>query len=97
MEIMPAFKQIADVDAKAFEDAVELAKEKRLLEIEIIGLSGDAAGQLVAQRALELSELDASIRPLKERIYALEDEKAALELSKSALSPAGSDLRTDRG
>lgn len=86
MQIMPAFKQIADVDAKAFEEAVELAKEKRLLEIEIIGLSGDAAGQLAAQRALELSELDASIRPVKERIYALEDEKEALELSKSALS-----------
>jgi hypothetical protein len=86
MQIAPAFKQIADVDADVLEKASDLAKSKRELEIQIMELLGDKVGALAATRALELSELDASLRPLRERVYALEDEAGALATANSLLS-----------
>jgi len=86
MQIAPSFKQIADVDKDALEKATELASSRRELEIQIMELTGDKAGALAATRALELAGMDASLRPLRERAYALEDEAAALETASSLLS-----------
>jgi len=79
MQIAPAFKQIADVDADALEKAADLASGKRELEIRIMELLGDKVGALAATRAVELAGLDASLRPLQQRVFALEDEADALE------------------
>ena len=79
MQIAPTFKQIADVDKDALEQAADLASGKRELEIRIMELLGDKAGALAATRALELAGLDASLRPLQQRVFALEDEADALE------------------
>lgn len=78
IQIAPAFKQIADVDAGMLE-------KRRDLEIEVMELLGDKSGALAASRAVELAGLDASLRPLQQRIYALQDEAAALETSNSLL------------
>ena len=43
---------------------------------------------LFLQRKKELDAMDASLRPLQERIWALEDEKVAIENLKSAASGA---------
>lgn len=79
MQIAPTFKQIADVDKEALEQAADLASGKRELEIQIMELLGDKVGALAATRALELAGLDASLRPLQQRVYALADEADALE------------------
>lgn len=79
MQIAPAFKQIADVDAARLE-------ARRDLEIEVMELLGNKSGALAASRAAELAGLDASLRPLQERVYALQDEAAALDTSNSLLS-----------
>jgi hypothetical protein len=86
MQIAPAFKQIVDVDADVLEKATDLANSKRELEIQIMELLGDKAGALAATRVLELSKMDASLRPLRERVYALEDEASALATANSLLS-----------
>ena len=86
MQIAPAFKQIADVDKDVLEKATDLSNSKRELEIQIMEMLGDKAGALAATRALELGELDASLRPLRERVYALEDEATALGTANSLLS-----------
>jgi len=83
MQIMPAFKQIADIDAALFEDQVELARSRRDLEIQIMELTGDKVSALAATRALELAETDGSLHALLERVYGLQDEAAALELAGS--------------
>jgi len=79
MQIAPAFKQIADVDAARLE-------ARRDLEIEVMELLGNKSGALAASRAAELAGLDASLRPLQERVYALQDEATALETANSLLS-----------
>jgi len=86
MQYAPAFKQIADVDKEALEKATDLAKGKRELEIQIMEMLGDKAGALAASRALELAGMDAALRPLQERVYALQDEAAAAQVSASLLS-----------
>jgi len=78
MQIAPAVKQIADVDASKFEERMEL-------EIKLMDMLGDKSSALAASRAIELAGLDASLRPLQQRIYALEDEAAALEVTNSLL------------
>ncbi|SFD83265.1 DUF4214 domain-containing protein [Massilia yuzhufengensis] len=124
MQIAPAFKQIADVDAAMFEERAELqerldeltltstqlatkagakinernkalydeiqatllAQDARAMEIQIMGLLGDKAGELAANRAIELAGINEILHPLKERIYAIEDEAAALQSSNALLA-----------
>ncbi|MBD8725778.1 tape measure protein [Oxalobacteraceae sp. CFBP 13708] len=86
----PQYKLVSDYLKEASDTAAEaaatLASSKRGLEIQIMQLLGDKAGALAATRALELGEMDASLRPLRERVYALEDEAAALGTANSLLS-----------
>lgn len=84
--ISQAFKSIVDLDVTELEKATDLARERRELEIQIMELSGDKVGALAASRALEVADLDKSLQPLQLRIYALQDEAAALELANSVRS-----------
>jgi hypothetical protein len=77
---------IAEEAAKAAFDA---ARPRRELEIEIMRLSGKETEALSASRRLELDGMEASIRPLQERAWALRDEAeklAAFKTEREALN-----------
>lgn len=57
----------------------ELIREKRQLEIQIMDLEGKSIEALAARRDIERMAADESLRPLYDRIYALQDEAAATE------------------
>lgn len=63
----------------AIEKAKELAKESSALNLRIQELTLDSTSYLALVRERELATLDESLKTLKLRIYALEDEKAAIE------------------
>ena len=76
-------------DAKAAAEAAAqaeaaLASARSNLEGQILQLTGDTA----ALRARELTALDASLRPLQERIYALQDEAATAQAAAQAEAEA---------
>lgn len=56
---------------------MEAERPRRELEIQLMELSGDAAGALAAQRQLELDAMDATLQGLQRRIYAQQDLNAA--------------------
>lgn len=56
---------------------MEAERPRRELEIQLMELSGDAAGALAAQRQLELEAMDATLQGLQRRIYAQQDLSAA--------------------
>ncbi len=68
---------VADAFAAVTDAADELAKQRADLEGQISDLTGTSAQATLRQRQLELAAMEASLRPLQERIYALQDEKAA--------------------
>lgn len=49
-------------------------------------LTGDSVGALAAAREMEKAGVDESLRPLYDRIYALQDEQAATEAAAQALA-----------
>ena len=73
--------------------AAERLAQRRKLEIQIMDLSGDKAGAVAAQRADELAAMDASLRPLQQRLYALQDEAALLAANKASAEAAYSTLQ----
>lgn len=87
LSVSGAFAQIVPATEAATQavadntSALELAADRRKLEIQIMELTGDAAGALAAQRADEMAAANASLRPLYERIYALQDEASAAEVA----------------
>lgn len=85
MKVQGAFDTVADAAREAAQRELELANKRRGLEIQIMDLSGDAAGALAAQRALELAGMDESLRPLQQRIYLLQDEAKAAENHKKII------------
>lgn len=70
-------KEIVEKYSEEIANAEEIASQKRALEIQIMELTGDAAGALAATRAIERAAADASLHPLMDRIYALQDEATA--------------------
>ena len=66
MQIAPAFAEVANAADSLFE-------QQRDLEIQIMEASGDMAGALAAQRAMEMEKLDESLRPLQQTLYDLQD------------------------
>ncbi len=70
-------QQIADESRAKAEEASKVAADlearRRSLEINLMEVSGDAAGALAAKRADELAAMDASLRPLQEAINAQTD------------------------
>lgn len=82
-------ERLAEAQRMAAEEAQKLADARRDLEIRIMELSGDTLGALASRREIEKAAADASLGPLYDRIYALEDEatataKAAEEAQKLA-------------
>lgn len=89
-ELADAAQILADEKAAA---ALVLAADRRQLEIQIMELQGNALGALSARRKDELAAVDPSLRALYERIYALQDEKAAAEKAAEAIEQAASRMQ----
>lgn len=85
LALAPQFKVVADYLEEIGTAAGALTGRRGDLEIQIMELVGDKAGVLAATRARELDGMDASLHPLQERIYALQDEASALETTNSLL------------
>lgn len=82
-----AAAQAAQAMADAARQAAEaLASQAKALMDQIFSLEN--AGNTSALRGKELSEMDASLRPLQERIYALQDEAAAQAAARQAQDEA---------
>ena len=71
-------------------NALEIAEQRRQIEIEIMRLQGDEIGALAAERAIELAAMDESLRALRERANLIKDEEDARQ---KALDDAMSALR----
>ena len=74
-----AAKAAADALEEASRAAFEKERPRRELEIQIMELTGRASQALAATRAMELEQMDASLRPLQERVNTLKDQAAATE------------------
>jgi hypothetical protein len=72
-----AARDLAAAEAEATRAATALASQRRGLEIELMEATGDAAGALAAKRMDEIAALDATLRPLREQIFAAQDAAAA--------------------
>lgn len=72
-----AAKALAEEQAKQLEAANKLASDRRELEIQLLEAQGLAVEALAARRQLELDSMDASLRSLKEQIWAAEAKAAA--------------------
>lgn len=81
----------AEATKEADAKIAELAKSRRDLQIQIMELEGKAVEALAATRAVEMAELDASLRPLQERVYALQDEADAVDKANQAAAKAAED------
>jgi hypothetical protein len=84
-----AAARAAEEQARAMEAAAALNRQRRELEIDLLEAQGFAVQALTARRALELEGMDASLRALKEQIWAAqakaeEDAKAAKVLEDAA-------------
>lgn len=89
MSLAPAFLQVANYTAEleanlpkpvpgeaapaSPTESLEVTKARRQMEIAIMRLSGDEIGAVAAERAIELAALDDSLKPMQERIWALQD------------------------
>lgn len=72
-----AAQVLAEEQAKAAEAVAKLATEKRELEIQLLEAQGFALEALTARRAMELEATDASLRSLKEAIWAAQAKAEA--------------------
>jgi len=79
-KVAPALKEAAD--------SADIAGQKLSKEDEYNKLAMSSSQYLAYSRNKELESMDASLIPLQKRIYALQDEKAALEGLKTAASTA---------
>jgi len=64
-------------EATANAKAAEIADKRQSLEIELLNLTGKSAEAVAIQRKIELASLDDSLKPLQERVWALQDEQSA--------------------
>ena len=76
-----AAKVAADAQAQAMETAAKLADDRRELEIQLMEAQGMAVEALAARRSIELEVMDASLRGLKEQIWAAQAKSEADELA----------------
>ena len=63
---------------------LEAERPRRELEIALMEATGNAAGALAAQRALELEAMDASLRGLQQQVWAAQDQAALQEQAAAA-------------
>ncbi|TWI51521.1 tape measure domain-containing protein [Pseudoduganella flava] len=64
--------------------AAQVAADRLELEAKIYEMTHSSAEVTARDRAKELAAMDASLRPLQQRIYALQDEQAAIERVRDA-------------
>lgn len=84
-EAAAAAKALADEQAKALEATAKLAADRRELEIQLLEAQGLAVEALAARRTLELEATDATLRGLKEAIWAAQEKaKVDAEAAKAA-------------
>lgn len=102
LELAPIFGQVADAAEAAKTASEELAKaeatrgkelmsQRLTLEGQIAELtnnSAEASRVLAAQRAIELAEMDNSLKPLQERVWLLEDEAKRIEKNSEIMEKA---------
>jgi hypothetical protein len=77
---------------KAAETAIDLTNQKLSLQDKINQMTMSSSQYLALQRQKELDAMNESLHPLQLRIYALEDEKAALAGLQSAMNKSFSVL-----
>lgn len=88
MTLEPAFAAAADFAQKTADDAVAKARSSSDLQIQIMEAQGNSAGALALKRKLELDAMDASLRPLQERLYAIQDEAQQVSQARDVLQQA---------
>jgi hypothetical protein len=76
-EAAAATKALAEEQAKQVEAAAKLAADRRELEIQLLEAQGFAVEALAARRAIELEATEASLRGLKEQIWAAQAKAEA--------------------
>lgn len=89
LNLASAFQTVSEASTKAEEAATELLSKRLDMELTIANLENDsaAASAIVAQqRQIEIDALDESLRPLQERINALNDEQDAITALNSKAS-----------
>ncbi len=94
-----AARDLAAAEAEVTRAATALATQRRGLEIDLMEAIGNSAGALAAKRADEIAALDASLRPLKDQIYAAQDAaaaNAALAEAQNATAEAAQQLADQR-
>lgn len=78
-------QQRLDVIEKYAADAVQVESDRQQLMIQIMELEGNSIGALAEARRIEKAAADASLGPLYDRLYALQDEaKAASDAADAA-------------
>lgn len=80
-----ASAQVIEAARVAAETEAALAAKRRGMEINLMELTGNAAGALAARRADEMAALDASLRPLQEQINAQTDLGTAYDKASAAM------------
>ncbi len=80
-----ADEEAANIAKETADKVIAIAKERSSLEIEIMELEGNALGAIEAKRSSERAAMDASLIPLQERIWSLQDE-ATVSARASALA-----------
>ncbi|WP_409482593.1 DUF4214 domain-containing protein [Noviherbaspirillum sp. ST 5-3] len=92
--------ETARIQQEALAASQRIADQRADLELRIMELSGDAAGALAIQRQRELAAMDEALRPLQQRIYALQDiataEQNALTTFQDFMSGINSTLDSSR-
>lgn len=69
-------------------NAADIARQRHSLELELMEAQGNSAGALAIRRADELAAMDASLRPLRELIWATNDAAEANRLATQAQEEA---------
>jgi hypothetical protein len=72
-----AARAAAEEQSRAAEQILAVAKERRLLEIELLDAQGFAVEALAARRAIELETIDATLVGLKQQIWAAQAKAEA--------------------
>lgn len=72
------FTRLAAIET---ERLAEIEKQRSGLNIQIMELEGDSIGALNAQRMIELSAIDDTLKPLQEYIFSLEDQAEVTRLA----------------
>lgn len=79
-----------DALKQANEEAESLTRDRRTLEARIMELQGKTIESVAAMRQIELEQMEASLRPLQEQVWALEDAKEAADAAKQLADTWGS-------